>query len=128
MFPVGFTTTYLAEVDPNTLYPWQTWERIEDDTVLINGSSSRTLGDVIGENTHTLTEDEMPSHTHQISWDGDKSIVLNKTFAAVGTARAGVNYNDVPTATNIVAAETGGGVSHNIMQKSKVAHIWTRTA
>jgi hypothetical protein len=65
--PIGslYPTTN-ASFDPNTAKGWHgTWERITDCVIYAAGTSD-TVGQIVGSNTHTLTEAELPSHTHSI--------------------------------------------------------------
>lgn len=65
--PVGslYSTTD-ATFNPNTAKGWHgTWERIKDCVIYASGDSD-TVGQIVGNNTHTLTTSELPSHTHSI--------------------------------------------------------------
>ena len=75
------------------------------------GLTVRTIGATAGEETHTLTTAEMPSHTHTpngnpqfLTWDGATLTV------AVGGLNATATGS--PTTTGI----TGGDVAHNNIQ------------
>lgn len=96
-----------------------TWEQIKD-TFLFACSDNHTAGESGGAETHTLTIDEMPSHTHELlakaerdagtTWDG-----------AIGTANA------EETTGNLVG-ETGGSQPFNIMPPYKAIYVWKRIA
>ena len=65
--PVGslYSTTD-ANFNPNTAKGWHgVWERITDCVIYAAGDSD-TVGQIVGSNTHTLTEAELPSHRHTI--------------------------------------------------------------
>lgn len=110
-----------------------------------SGLSARTLGAVGGEETHLLTESEIPSHTHtqnahnhgvtdpghshtvliysQNSPEGSGGKLYNNgdpytpSPASTNSVTTGVSVNNA-TATN---QNTGGGTSHNNMQPFLVA-------
>lgn len=78
-----------------------------------------TLGKTGGEKTHTLTVDEMPSHTH------DVAIAVNNTvaggaryyFNSAGTTSAPITDTSA-WSNSLTAKATGGGQAHNNLQPS----------
>lgn len=81
-----------------------------------------TAGNTGGEYEHTLTTDEMPSHTHSSSMhntDGAGHNYLNVEQAAPGTGL---------TVGNTGTKEAGGGKPHNNMQPYVVVYMWHRVA
>ncbi len=72
-----------------------------------SGLTNRALGDAGGEEKHTLSVAEMPSHTHT-----EKG--TNRLDVATG---GGIHVQDVDNATfaPITTAATGGGQAHNTM-------------
>ena len=83
------------------------------------GLSERFLGDTGGEQTVTLIESEIPSHTHTAncsSGSGNSATPANSTFGSGARGRpaayaSGSNVQMSPTATS----QTGGSLPHNNM-------------
>lgn len=117
IYPVGAIYTSTVSTDPKTLFGFGTWERIQDRFLLAAGSSY-SAGSTGGSATHTLTIDEMPSHTHMAKgWaavvDGSGKY---KTLGAEGSSRT---YSPDPA---------GGGQPHNNMPPYLAVYVWKRTA
>ena len=62
IYPVGSIYMSVNSVNPSTLFGG-TWEQIKDTFLLATGDTYAN-GSTGGEATHTLTVNEMPSHTH----------------------------------------------------------------
>ena len=116
VYPVGSIYMSANSTSPATLFGG-TWQQIED-TFLLSAGSTYTAGDTGGEATHTLTVNEMPSHSHTINYGGP----------ATGTqgATPGGSSNLGPNSSFIQA--TGGGLAHNNMPPYLVVYMWKRTA
>jgi microcystin-dependent protein len=71
LYPVGSVYISFNSADPSTLFGG-TWERLKDTFLLANGDSyaPNTTG---GSATKNITVDNLPSHSHTISWDGNHS-------------------------------------------------------
>lgn len=72
-----------------------------------SGLTARSLGDSFGTETHTLTVDEMASHTHTVA-----NLVLASLVSAGGAVPSGIKAVTLDSA--------GGGQAHNNMQPSLV--------
>lgn len=97
------------------VYGYGTWERYGTDRVTVGAGGDYAAGSVGGEKEHTLTVDEMPSHSHEItkmSWGGNglnNEIDHNYNFWVFdksNKAKIDISY--------LQAA--GGGQPHNNMQ------------
>ena len=62
IYPIGSIYMSINETNPSELFGGE-WEQIQDRFLLASGSTY-SAGATGGEATHTLTENEMPSHTH----------------------------------------------------------------
>lgn len=120
VYPVGSIYMSVNSTSPATLFGG-TWQQIED-RFLLSAGSTYTAGDTGGEAEHTLTTDEMPSHTHNITGGGSElSLVTGSTglyrlsFATNGGGKQMYNSN------------TGGGLAHNNMPPYLVVYMWVRT-
>lgn len=87
--------------------------------------SVRCVGDVFGEETHTLLEPQMPPHIHSATDGGHTHSYVNQigdqnTDNAFGTETAAdqADYNQTTSMgyANITIGSTGGGQPHNNMQ------------
>lgn len=71
---------------------------------------ANTVGSEGGEETHRLTEQEMPSHHH--------TYIRSQFGITRNTARGNNIFTQTPTTTD--TSDAGGGQAHNIMQPSAV--------
>ena len=65
LYPIGSIYLSTNNINPNTLFG-NTWEQIQD-TFLLAAGSTYSAGSTGGEAKHTLTESELPGHTHTLS-------------------------------------------------------------
>lgn len=127
VYPVGsYYETSDSDFNPNTAWGG-TWELDQSGTVLVSKSSSSSskfnasVGSVIGEEEHTLSVNEMPSHNHGILWGSN----IGGNYARAISS----NVNDVSSQITYDSIKnSGGGQSHNNIQPSKIVNRWHRTA
>ena len=120
LMPVGTIVVLGVSTNPNTLYGFGTWTAITG-RVLVGKAASGTFGTLDatgGAETHTLTINEMPAHSHKLPYDaggsGDYPIVQVADNAANMAA---------PNSETV-----GGGAAHNNLQPYIVKYMWQRTA
>lgn len=124
-FPVGAIYLSVSNTNPRE-YFGGTWELIAQGRTLVgvdtNDTDFNTVKKTGGEKTHTLTVNEMPSHTHTLFWanpgsgGGAKYIPWNTTVNQLtGGDPTPVGYN-------------GGSQPHNNLQPYFTCYIWCRTA
>ena len=126
IYPVG--SIYLAynHVNPATLFGG-TWTRIEN-AFLWASSASDTIGVTGGEETHTLTVNEMPRHKHNVgaykSTDGNGATIDAYT-ALVSSSNGSDTTNKYYTSGTL---SVGNSQPHNNMPPYIQVSVWRRTA
>ncbi len=135
-YPVGSIYLSVNDTNPATLFGG-TWERISQGRFLLGagsnaanntnywgsypaGSTNFPAREMGGEATHTLTVDEMPSHTHyeRLEWSNT---------AGWGVTGTGPNANAVVDQGSVTGS-TGGGKPHNNMPPYLVVFMWERVS
>lgn len=113
-WPVG--SIYLAynHTDPSTLFGGK-WTRITN-AFLWATTSAGTIGQTGGEQTVTLTEEQMPKHNH------------GGTYTNAGTSRTHAWLSSNGSAMGYDSVEIGGGKAHNNMPPYIQVSVWRRTA
>ena len=118
VYPVGSIYMSVNGTNPGTLFGG-TWSRLED-RFLLGAGSVYDAGATGGEATHTLTVDEMPSHTHT---QGKKYNASLGSYSpeAPWTTQSGTSY---PWPTE----SAGGDQPHNNMPPYLTVYMWKRIA
>lgn len=115
IYPVGSIYMSYSHVDPSTMFGG-TWVRIQN-AFLWGCDASGTIGQTGGEKTHTLTINEIPSHTHAATYSHANGAEKNTAWLASGGSAMGYG-----------GSYTGGGAAHNNMPPYVQVSIWRRTA
>jgi hypothetical protein len=115
IYPVGSVYISYSHNDPATMFGG-TWVRIEN-AFLWGCDKDGGIGTTGGEKTHTLTVNELPSHTHGSVYSGNAA--GTKTHAWLASGGSAMAYGTVAT---------GGGAAHNNMPPYVQVSIWRRTA
>lgn len=121
--PIGSVYMSYNSTSPATIYGG-TWTRIT--SAVIRGNSDSTTG-YQGSDNVTLTVDQIPSHSHKISFSflevattfGD-----NRYFCG-GPAR---NLQPFQGTINATITNTGGGEAFSVLPRRFEVYIWYRTA
>lgn len=121
-YPVGaiYISTTAESLEPANLFGG-TWEQI-NDVFLLAAGTTYPPGSTGGEATHTLTIDEMPSHSHNY---------LGTVAAQPGgsTYAGTVGYGSSATGgTPITPVYAGGDSAHNNMPPYLTVYMWKRIA
>ena len=139
--PVGCVYTSLDSPSPETLFggPWTPIkgrfligagapENNDDNTS--PGSDDYAAGSKGGEAAHTLTENEIPSHKHQMI------VATTKFNGEYGMENAtGIDANviwtttmNISTLSGVLSGASGGGAAHNNLPPYLAVYMWRRTA
>ena len=118
IYPIG---SVIIKNAPWAGFAGQTWELFSQGKTLVgqdtNDADFSSLGQTGGSKTHTLTIDEMPSHSHDS---------FNTTFVGI-TGGNSYWYIDNNNQT-VQTGSTGGGQPHSIVQPYQVVLYYRRTA
>ena len=116
-YDVGDIYTTTSDIDPSTKWEGTTWEQLTN-TFLYASGGTYSVGDTGGEETHTLTIEEMPAHTHVV-WRG-APVYYGADSAPHTVANDNDNWSETQSA--------GGSQAHNNMPPYYVVNMWLRTA
>ena len=126
VYPVGSIYMSTANIDPNVLFGG-TWQAIQGRFLLSSGGGY-SLGATGGSSTHSLTVDELPSHSHNFKFHISSSWSVGTQYPHFDN----FDNSDLSKTSNISAssavAAAGGGQPHNNMPPYLVVNVWKRTA
>lgn len=152
--PIGSVYLCIGGQDPATAFGG-TWKKIEGSYLLASGSydgQTLTAGKQIGETRHTITQQEMPPHSHSGNTDGagnhyhgtwgeypkygDGPFGVYDWNANHAGSNGDVDHDNLiyKTSTDgwhshhFTTADTGGGQSMLVMPLATVVDAWYRTA
>lgn len=114
VYPVGSIYQSMEPTSPSEIIGG-TWEQIK--TFLMGADESKLTG---GEATHTLTTQEMPSHSH-----GLNNCITNNSGSTAWNLMWG-HHGAASGALSTDAA--GGGQAHNNLPPYTTCYIWYRVA
>lgn len=120
VYPVGSIYMSINDINPNLLFGIGEWEAIEDRFLL--GVGIHTAGETGGEETHLLTIDELPSHSHQYI---RHAFGVNDPDPSTGNDSYGVTNKSVDEKLGTTKV-SGGGQPHNNMPPYLAVYIWKR--
>ena len=106
------------------------WSKITDK-FLVGAGSTYALGATGGEATHTLTENELPSHHHTQTTGANNGGIANQIhyYNAGGYDGAGFQIPNWMTSHQLITTrDAGGGASHNNLPPYQAVYMWQRTA
>lgn len=139
-YPVGSIFLSAAATDPTTLLGYGTWVSIGAGKMLVGFDSGDadfdTLEETGGAKTVTLTEAQMPSHTH--IQNSHQHVITSQTattgsatsyeHGVLDTSSAEAEATETTQAATATNQNTGGGTAHNNLPPYLVVNMWKRTA
>lgn len=117
VYPVGSVYISTAPTDPGLLFGGS-WERLEDVFLLAAGSQF-PAGATGGEAAHTLTEAELPAHSHGLVYSEEADGVKDMKWLATHGSGSSLAYGQVLS---------GGGQAHNNLPPYLAVYMWQRLA
>lgn len=123
-YPVGVIYESTSSSNPST-FMGGTWERFGNGRILVgvseNESEFNSVNQSGGSKTHTLTIDEMPSHSHaQYVTANNGSGAVRRDYSSDGSSTIYPQGNNT--------GNTGGGKPHNNLQPYVTVYRWRRAA
>ena len=131
VYPVHIIVDFSAEVDPNSAIGCgTTWTRIADGRALIASDSVHPVGWTGGAETVTLTEAQLPRHSHSGLYWG-KELAERELSHDAGTAcRQVISTGSAGGIVNnhYITGSVGGDQPHTNLQPSRAVCRWERVA
>lgn len=115
IYPVGSIYMSTNSTSPSILFGG-TWKALNEGRVLIGANSTYPVNSTGGEFEHTLTVEEMPSHTHTLYYRSGYS-------RSGGSGAIFDGWSDELRQT----ISSGGSQPHNNMQPYLAVYMWERT-
>ena len=129
LYPVGSIYMSVNNTNPSTFFggTWEAWGAGKVPVgVDANDTDFATVEKTGGEKTHTLTESEMPKHSHGLPTFYSNPEKENITFADTAFNADKASDGTVSNGGQVISA--GGGQAHNNLQPYITCYMWKRTA
>ena len=123
-YPIGSIYMNVSPINPNEIFSFGVWERIED-VFLLSAGSKYEAGSTGGEAEHQLTVDELPLHDHKI-WQKNSNGYENGGRVVMDSAT--YSYPAYYSTVNYAVSKTGGDLPHNNMPPYLTVYMWKRIA
>ena len=121
IYPVGSIYISVNNTNPTVIFGG-TWEQIKDRFLLACGDTYKN-GEIGGEATHTLTNDETPAHVHIVKGVTEDAPAGSSLYTVNKTTRKGEYSGNIGNTTSV-----GGNQPHNNMPPYIAVYIWERIA
>lgn len=135
IFPIGQIIIKGDDADYSNWLGF-TWERTAVGKVLVGYDNKdtdfNTIGKIGGEKEHTLTIDEMPSHSHDMDEEsysgGGYKNKMGIRQDGGGSSHLIPQYAQTTSYSIYKPTYTGGGQAHNNIQPYQVVAYWKRVS
>lgn len=131
LYPVGAVIFSADNTNPGVRFSGTTWTQEAEGRFIAgvgtgnDGTNTQAIpagNDSTGKYKHTLTEAELPAHTHD-------TIVDNKDYTGAATSQQRVgSHKNADHSISLTSSATGGGTAHNNTPPSFGLYVWKRTA
>ena len=122
VYPIGSIYMSVNNTSPQILFGFGNWEKIEDKFLLASGNNY-VNGSEGGEESHILTVDEMPTHSHNFNrhqlWRTEDVPIVDTEDGYGANNKTLTVYSDLTTSV-------GGNMAHNNMPPYLVVNVWKR--
>lgn len=129
VYPVGSIYMSVNATSPASLFGG-TWESL-GGRFLIGQDETYTAGSTGGEAAHTLTVNEMPTHSHTLKrqqWFSDDAVYYADTGSIYNWRSGEGKYGTTSYSYRGNTENSGGGHAHNNMPPYLAVYMWKRTA
>ena len=121
IYPIGSIFISINDINPFEAMGVGAWEKIEDTFLLAAGVKYKN-GSTGGEDTHTLSIDEMPKHSHKMKYDSVGWTAIKQSKGTDGILENTASSYDGQYSTE----EVGNGNAHNNMPPYLAVNMWKR--
>jgi hypothetical protein len=141
-WPVGSVYLSVSSTNPAVAFGFGTWVAFGAGRCLVGVDAGDADFDAAektsGSKTVTLTEAQLPAHTHAVTDPGHTHVQGVNSTATGGLAgatpdtstntRVNSGYSTSSATTGVTVGSAGSGQAHPNVQPSIAVHIWKRTA
>lgn len=129
IYPVGSVYITINEANPADLFGGM-W--VKQENLFLLGSGKRRINEVGGEESHMLTVEELPAHSHKSNTSGEYFVTSEESGAgswkvSVGSGSRYVDGQPTDSFHHRISTDSvGDNKAHNNMPPYWVVHMWLR--
>lgn len=117
--PVNSIFPSMSDTNPAEIFGFGEWQLIAQDRFLLGAGNKYEVGSEGGEETHKLTVEEMPSHSHVYQ--------VTSWVERTGDIKDASDSEYIDYEKNRNTEKTGGDQPHNNMPPYLAVYFWLRT-